>query len=257
MRIKVTKSELADVFRLRDLYQQEMNCQIIFDAGHERGFSDVYSVTVEGRVAGYGAVGSAKLKPLQGTVMEFYVLPAHRPSALTLFHALLRASRATQIQSQTNDTLLTLMLYDCARNIQSRTILFHDARETSLTLPGVTFRKATKADASRIFPHKHEPVGDWVLESKATIVATGGVLFHYNRPYGDIFMEVSKRFRRRGLGSYLVQELKRTCYELGSLPAARCNESNIASRKTLEKAGFAPCARILTGTVMPALRSKR
>jgi len=60
-------------------------------------------------------------------------------------------------------------------------------------------------------------------------------------------MEVAEPFRRKGFGSYLVQELKRICYERGSIPAARCNPENIASRKTLQKAGFVPYAHMLTG----------
>jgi RimJ/RimL family protein N-acetyltransferase len=36
---------------------------------------------------------------------------------------------------------------------------------------------------------------------------------------------------------------------LGSVPAARCNPHNIASRKTLQKTGFVPCGHILTGLV--------
>ena len=52
-------------------------------------------------------------------------------------------------------------------------------------------------------------------------------------------MEVAEAFRKRGLGCYLVQELKRVCYEQGSVPAARCSPTNIPSRKTLQKAGSA------------------
>ena len=40
---------------------------------------------------------------------------------------------------------------------------------------------------------------------------------------GDIYMDVVEVHRGRGFGSYLVQELKRAAYELGSIPAARCN----------------------------------
>ena len=79
------------------------------------------------------------------------------------------------------------------------------------------------------------------------MVAWGGVLYHYNRPYGDVYMEVAEAHRRRGYGAYLVQELKRICYEGGSIPAARSNPTNIASHKTLQKAGFVPCALILVG----------
>jgi GNAT superfamily N-acetyltransferase len=81
------------------------------------------------------------------------------------------------------------------------------------------------------------------------IVAKGGVLFHYNVPYGDVYMDVDEPYRRRGIGSYLVQELKRICYELGAIPAARCSTDNVASRRTLQKAGLVPFAHILFGTL--------
>jgi GNAT superfamily N-acetyltransferase len=92
-------------------------------------------------------------------------------------------------------------------------------------------------------------VGDWAVESNGEIVATGGALYHYNPPYGDIYMEVAEPARRQGFGSYLVQELKRVTYEVGKRPSARCDVTNTASRRTLQKAGFLPCAHILVGQV--------
>jgi len=62
-------------------------------------------------------------------------------------------------------------------------------------------------------------------------------------------MAVAEPYRRRGYGSYLVQELKRTCYEMGRIPAARCNAANAASRATLQRAGLLPRARVLTGVI--------
>ena len=64
-------------------------------------------------------------------------------------------------------------------------------------------------------------------------------------------MEVDEPHRRRGYGSYLIQELKRVAYEMGKVPAARCNVANAASRATLQKAGLLPCARLLTGVLTP------
>ena len=90
---------------------------------------------------------------------------------------------------------------------------------------------------------------EWLVEWNGHVVGNGGILFHYNFPYGDIYMEVGEPFRRRGLGSYLVQELKRACYELGAIPGARCDPTNAASRRTLQRAGFAPFAHILIGSL--------
>jgi hypothetical protein len=50
----------------------------------------------------------------------------------------------------------------------------------------------------------------------------------------------------------LIQELKRACYEMGKVPAARCNVANAASRATLQKAGLLPCARLLSGVLATA-----
>jgi GNAT superfamily N-acetyltransferase len=65
-------------------------------------------------------------------------------------------------------------------------------------------------------------------------------------------MEVSEPFRRRGLGAYLVQELKRIARERNNTPAARCNVTNLPSRRTLQKAGFVPCGHILVGSLPPS-----
>ncbi len=67
-------------------------------------------------------------------------------------------------------------------------------------------------------------MADWMLlEVGGEVAGTGGILYHYNRPYGDIWMEVGEGFRGRGFGTYLVQELKRICREDGNVPCARCN----------------------------------
>jgi GNAT superfamily N-acetyltransferase len=87
----------------------------------------------------------------------------------------------------------------------------------------------------------------WVVTLNGAIAGAGGVLYHYNRPYGDIYMKIAEPFRRRGLGAYLVQELKAACRAGGSVPAARCNIANRASRRTLQKAGFVPCGNLIAG----------
>ncbi|HKQ88548.1 MAG TPA: hypothetical protein VJS43_17455 [Candidatus Acidoferrales bacterium] len=66
-----------------------------------------------------------------------------------------------------------------------------------------------------------------------TVLRAGGMLYRYNRPYGDVYMGIAGPFRRRGLEMYLVQELRVVCRKGGSVPAARCDVNNVASRRTL------------------------
>lgn len=246
MQIDISRVEVNEITPLRELYRQAMNCQIVHDAFPRRGFSDPYLIRVEGRIAGYGLVAN---RHDPDTVDEFYLIPEYRAAALPIFRQLLEVSRATTIRAQSNDRLMLLMLYDCAANISTDTILFEDAYTTHLTCPTGTLSQVTEADRAQMFEHKGEPVGDWMIESEGAAVATGGALFHYNPPYADLYMEVAEPHRRRGYGSYLIQELKRICYEMGKIPAARCNAGNTASRKTLQKAGMLPCGRILVGEV--------
>jgi GNAT superfamily N-acetyltransferase len=246
MNIEVARIQADEAAPLRELYRHEMNCQIVHDSFLRRGFTDPYLLRVEGRTAGYGLVAN-RYDP--DTLDEFYTFPEYRASALPMFRELLEVSRATRIRAQTNDRLQLLMLYDCASNITTEAVLFEDAYTTHLDCPSAQFRKTTEADRVRLREDKLDADAEWVIESEGILAAAGGVLNHYNPPYGDLYMEVRESHRRRGIGSFLVQELKRAAYERGNKPAARCSPNNTASRRTMEKAGLLPCGRILAGEV--------
>ena len=229
---------LDEIRDWRDLFRQEMHCQVVHDSLHPRsGWTQSYRLEAAGAPAGYGSIVMGGPWTGTRTVFEFYVLPPKRALVFDLFATLLADSAATAIIAQTNDGLLTIMLHARAHNIVSESLVFEDKLTTAHTANGATLRR------------RGEPDNDWVLDVDGEVAAKGGILFHYNRPYGDIYMEVGETFRRRGLGCFLVQELKRICYEMGSIPCARCSPDNEASRKTLQKAGFVPCAHILTGSL--------
>ena len=78
MNIQVHQAEYRDVEAMRDLYRQELNCQIIRDSFLSRGLADPYLILVEGRIGGYGAVSN---KYDKGRLTEFYTLPHARSLA--------------------------------------------------------------------------------------------------------------------------------------------------------------------------------
>ncbi len=238
---------LDAILAMRDEYRREMNCQIVHDSWHARGFTKSFLLQIDGQVVGYGAVGGA-LGEAGDVVKELYARPEHRAHAGALLRRLIEVSHARWIEAQTNDAVLSQLLDECAVDHTSDVILFADGATTTLPPPtGSLLFLVNDANRVRMFPHTTEPVGEWGVDCDGEIVATGGLLFHYNPPYGDIFMEVASAFRRKGIGSYLVQELKRICYDMDRTPGARCRENNIASRRTLERAGMFPCARIVRG----------
>jgi GNAT superfamily N-acetyltransferase len=241
-------SELSEIELLREEYRDEMNCQIVHDSIHRRpGWTREYALELEGATVGYGSVAIAGPWRDAPALYEFYVQRGHRMQIFDLFASLSGACDAGIIETQSNAPMLTVMLHTFARNIRAEAILFRDAFRTSLAPAGAEFRAASAEDAEDLRRQGLDDGAGWLVTLHGEIAGAGGVLYHYNPPYGDIYMEIAEPFRRKGLGSYLVQELKAVCLSGAKVPTARCNVGNLASRKTLQRSGFVPCGNIVAG----------
>jgi GNAT superfamily N-acetyltransferase len=248
--VVATPSSADDVLSMRDERRREMNCQIVHDSIHSRaGWTVTYLLSLDGVPAGFGSVAIAGPWKDKPTIFEFHVRPDHRARAFDLFEGLVTAGAARFMEVQSNDGLLAVMLHTYAHDLWTEKIVFHDKVATALPSSGAVLQALTSDEDTRQAIADRQGGPEWRLNLDGETVASGGILFHYNRPYGDIYMEVAEPHRRRGFGSYLVQELKRLAYELDAIPCARCNPDNIASRRTLQKAGFVPFANIVNGTL--------
>jgi GNAT superfamily N-acetyltransferase len=245
-------SSASETLAFRERYREEMNCQIVHDLIHRRaGWTLTYLLELDDIPVGFGLVAIGGPWTNKPTLLEFYVLPEYRSFSFALFETLLSVSAPQFMEIQSNDVLPDVMLHTYARDIASEKIVFHDKLSTALAANGATLRQTTSDEEARASIERRQGGPEYVLELDGKVVGQGGILFHYNRPYGDIHMEVAEPFRRRGFGSYLVQELKRAAYDLGAVPSARCNTANVPSRRTLQKAGFIPYAHMLIGVISP------
>jgi GNAT superfamily N-acetyltransferase len=228
-----------------------MDCQIIHDSIHARpGWTIEHVIEVNGILAGYGSVAIGGPWISSHALYEFYVRAEFRQRMLDLFTALLANCGAIVVETQTNDPILPIMLHTFGQNIRAEAILFADQFETQLAPEGSGFRSTQAEDSMSLTSLGLDNTAGWVVTLNGAIAGTGGVLYHYNRPYGDIYMNIAEPFRGRGLGAYLVQELKNVCRAAGGVPAARCNTANLASRRTLQKAGFVPCGNLIAADVV-------
>jgi GNAT superfamily N-acetyltransferase len=247
MSFKAIKTDLKAIQLFRNLFLQENNFQIRYNACHERGWSDSWLLTVDDVEVGYGSVKGKDNISDRDAVFEFYVVPFYRKNLHELFSVLLKSSGVKYIECQSNDILLSSLLYEFANQIRSEVVLFKDDRVTALANPGVVFRKRKESDL--IFNHVFEPVGEYVLEQGKEVVATGGFLLHYNFPFADLYMEVNEPHRGKGFASFLLQEVKRACYLTGRVPAARCAIDNMPSRRSLQACGLKVSGYMLEGKV--------
>jgi GNAT superfamily N-acetyltransferase len=248
MAIAIRVADLGEIEPLRENYREEMNCQIVHDSIHGRpGWTREYALELTGIAAGYGSVAVGGPWRDNPALYEFYVAHAHRTRAFDLFASLLAVCGAQVIETQTNARMLSVMLHTFTRNVRAEAILFEDAFQTSYRPEGAAFRAAALDDVDELRRLDLDDGAGWVVTMNGEIAGAGGVLYHYNRPYGDVYMKIGEQFRRKGLGAYLVQELKAVCRTHGSVPAARCNVQNLASRRTLQKSGFVPCGNIVVG----------
>jgi len=250
--VGLVRTQLAsaeDVLPMRTRHREEMNCQIVHDSIHKRpGWTLTYRLDVNATTAGYGTVAVAGPWKEQPTLLEFYVLPEHRRLAFGLFEMLLAVSNPERFEIQSNDVLSFIMAHTYGRHIVSEKIVFCDGGNTSHPSQGAVLVRITPEAESRQCLEERAGSSDWRLELDGTSVGRGGLAFHYNRPYADVYMEIDEPYRRRGFAAYLVQELKRECYAMGAVPAARSSPANAASYRTLQSAGFTPFAHILIGS---------
>jgi GNAT superfamily N-acetyltransferase len=254
--ISVHRVSLHAIAAMRDAFRAEMACQIVHDSIHDRpGWTLEYALVEGDRTVGYASVAIGGPWRNRPTFYELYVEPDRRSRAYALFDAFLSAARPTAFEVQSSDALTTAMALTVARDIATERVVFRDHAATSHELPRATMRCVTPPAEIQAAIAERAGGGEWLLEVDGTVVGKGGILFHYNVPYGDVYMDVNEGFRRRGFGSYIVQELKRLCYELGGVPAARCDPTNVSSQRTLQKAGLVPYAHILIGSFPSAAES--
>jgi len=241
MELSITKTSHEEIKSFRVLFLQENNFQFICDKCYRYGWADSYLFIIDGVKIGYGSVWGKDKREERDAIFEFYLIQSYRKFASFIFPRFQFASETKFIECQSNDLLLSAMLYEYTHDINAEAILFEDHYQTNLDIPGLVFHKQSIVD------NNPNDDGGYVLEQNGEIVASGGLMLNYNMPFADIYMEVKENFRQKGFGSLIVQELKKEAYRIGRVPAARCNIKNKISKATLLKAGFRVCGNILIG----------
>jgi RimJ/RimL family protein N-acetyltransferase len=243
LKIEVNKTVFDEVKDLRKSFLQENKIQFVHDKCHYYGWADYYLFEIDGLKKGYGCVWGGNKRQDRDTIFEFYLEAPYRKFSSTIFRSLQALSKARFVECQTNNDLLSKLVFEVAKNINAEAILFEDYYQSGLDLKGIVFKRSVREN------NNPDDSGEYVLELDGEEIASGGFMMNYNFPYADIYMEVKEKFRSKGYCSLIVQELKKLVYAIGRVPSARCNIKNQASKSCLQKAGFRPCGFLLNGEI--------
>ncbi|WP_276484553.1 GNAT family N-acetyltransferase [Paraflavitalea pollutisoli] len=238
MHCTTTKTSLSVIEPLRALFLHEFNGQYVHNKCHLYGWADAWLLQLNGQPVGYGSVWGKEQRADRDSIFEFYVLPDYRRWARECFGALREAAQTPFIECQSNDFLLTAMLYEHARSIYAEAILFEDQYATHFPMGNRQWQAASSDNPNDV---------PFILTEAGETIASGGLMLNYNKPYADLYYEVVESRRRQGIGALMVQQLKKAAYDLHRIPAARCNIKNAISKATLLKGGFGVCGYILQG----------
>jgi GNAT superfamily N-acetyltransferase len=246
----VTKVPLKDLGDLRSEFLAEIDIQFIYDKCHLYGWADTYLFTTNGSPVGYGSVWGKEEREDRDSIFEYYFKPGFRRHSHDLFQKFIDTSGVAFIECQSNDPFLSEVFFEFATDIYVENILFEDDFDSSLSIDGVQIQ-ASPASGVNSTPGASDNRFDkpFVLKLDGKIVASGGLMLNYNFPYADIYYGVEEEHRRKGYGSFFVQELKKEAYRMGRVPAARTGVGNIISKHTMMKAGLKPCGWRLGGNV--------
>lgn len=203
--------------------------------------------------AGYFCIGS------NNDLLRFHLWENYQARAQEIFRWLVSTYGIQHAITSTIEPLYFSLCLDVQRSIALHSYLFRDNQRIELSsgLSKSVFRKAEKReldDIARFYRANTEGSGEWietflnarlnreelfVLYDQQTLVAAGeSIPSQKQPPYADLGMVVARSYRGRGLGSFMLTQLKKHCYEAGWKPICSCEASNRASKKAIEKAGF-------------------
>jgi GNAT superfamily N-acetyltransferase len=200
-------------------------------------------------------------------LLRFHLLENYLARAQELFRWIVSTYGIQQAITSTTEPLYFSLCLDLQSSVTPHSYLFRDHQRTE-PLPvfsNGSIRKAHTAeldDLVRFYRANTEGPGEWiegflherltreelfVLHDRQVIVATGECIPSPQQPpYADLGMVVAQAYRGRGLGSFMLSQLKHYCYETGWKPICSCAADNHASKKAIEKAGFISDQRRVT-----------
>jgi GNAT superfamily N-acetyltransferase len=185
-------------------------------------------------------------------LLQFYISEEFLQFSIAAFEALLNDKKIKLAYVTTRDPLALSLCLTFQTKVALEAYLFEHCFSTNIELKNISnplFRLAGKEDLTNII----EVSGDFFRDVESDVNSNNLYLLtesknilgigYLNAQYcsgnsANAGMFTNPTFRRRYVGSYILQKLVEECRTNDLLPIAACFHENLASKRTLEKAGF-------------------
>jgi len=212
-----------------------------------------WEIRVSEQHAGYFCIGSDTV------LLRFHLGENYLDRAQEIFRWIVSTYGIQHAIVSAIEPLYFALCLDLQTSLTLHSYLFRDHRRIDLSsgLSKDVFRKAEASELESIlcfYRANTEGSGEWieaflnarltreelfVLYDQHTLVAAGECIPSQKQPpYADLGMVVARSYRGRGLGSFMLTQLKKRCYEAGWKPICSCEVANRASKRAIERAGF-------------------
>jgi len=250
--IRLVKGERDEVFeRMRESYLESL-CEPI------ELYSEVicrdsipYFVRIDGKITGYLLLGEGKV------LHEFFLEDRSLPLAENIFTKAIEELKVKKAVCQSWDHLFMSM---CLLHFKAEKVIgynFRDRIEPPGPIPDLDpeERIATLDDVDLLTRFRDGIFDDsevkdipyWIEKGGCTIYEdSDGSFIGYGmlnrtidgRDWFDIGMYVRPECRKKGYGTWIIDRLADRCIMNGWRPTLGCAKDNMASKRTIEKAGF-------------------
>jgi predicted acetyltransferase len=217
--------------------------------------SDCYEIMYDNKIVGHFSVDAQK------TLVQFSVSKDYFIHAQEVFKYVITSNLVEKAAVSTKEPEFMALCLDYQKSLSVDSYLFIDNEKVKFELDNfkdVSFRLAQNSDIDTIkykcYPAFEGYYEDLIENDQLFVLYDGNNLLGigefrisktHGRKYGDIGMHVVEGYFRKGIGTYIIIQLKELCYSRSLIPMASCDAQNIASKKTLEKSGFITNHRII------------
>ncbi len=198
-------------------------------------------------------IGYCCVDPCKHLLLQFFITQEFSRFSVEAFESVVHEQQIKRAYVTTRDPMALSLCLTFQKRVTLESLLFEHRFPSDISLQEIgdsQFRLARHSDAQRIVDVSGDFYRDveseiksqrlYVLTSRENLLGIGYMGTQFCSPRSaNLGMYTNASFRRRNVGSYILQKLVEQCHDSGLSPIAACYHENDESKRTLEKAGFA------------------